>query len=122
MSFSKAQIAAVVAVLGIISACRPSEHAPEEKHAASRAPADSAAATEQFFEAAGRIDTITPNRKHVVVAHGDIPGFMDAMTMPFRLADTSVVSGLQNGDSVSFTVRVAGPVIEITEITPMPPR
>ncbi len=121
MMRSEFWIIAILAVFCTVSACQSPEHAPDATDGPPRAPADSVSAPEQVFEATGRIDTIVPNRKHVVLAHGDIPGFMDAMTMPFRVADTSVVTGLQKGDSVSFTVRVAGPLIEITHMEPVEP-
>ena len=36
----------------------------------------------------------------IVVAHEEIPGFMDAMTMPLTLADPSVLPSMQPGDQI----------------------
>jgi protein SCO1/2 len=83
----------------------------------SQASDDSSAVTLQEFRGAGLVKSVTSNRKHVVVDHEDIPGFMSAMTMPFAVKDTSIATGVQAGDSISFTVEVEGPRITLTEIT-----
>jgi protein SCO1/2 len=65
--------------------------------------ADADAGT-RTFEVTGVV-TAPPAGGQVVVAHGDIPGYMPAMTMPFRLA--SGAPALGPGDRVRFTLRVA---------------
>jgi protein SCO1 len=42
----------------------------------------------------------------VVLDHEAIPGFMDAMTMPYQLKDTSIVSELHPGDVITADVLV----------------
>ncbi len=42
----------------------------------------------------------------ITVKHGDIPGFMSAMTMPYRVKDPSVIRELQPGDKVAAEVVV----------------
>src|ERR1700728_4533156 len=43
----------------------------------------------------------------VVVDHEAIPGFMDAMTMPYQLKDPTVTSELHPGDTITADVLVA---------------
>ena len=43
----------------------------------------------------------------VTVKHGDIPGFMPAMTMPYRVKDPAVVQRLQPGDKIAAEVIVS---------------
>jgi len=43
----------------------------------------------------------------ITVKHGDIPGFMPAMTMPFKVKNPSVVQELQRGDKIAAEVVVA---------------
>ncbi|MBT8401594.1 MAG: copper-binding protein [Rhodothermia bacterium] len=69
-----------------------------------------------LYDADGLIKSITPNRKHMVVAHGDIPGFMDAMTMPFAVADTALLAGVSSGDSIRFEIAVDGPKIRVRSL------
>src|SRR5208337_2946772 len=44
----------------------------------------------------------------ITVNHGDIPGFMAAMTMPYRVKDPAVIRELQPGDKIAAEVVVGG--------------
>lgn len=72
----------------------------------------------QTYHAAGVVQSITPSKSHVVIAHETIPGFMDAMTMPFAVGDTSILAGIQPGDSVRFTLDVASTGVLVRTIDP----
>jgi Cu/Ag efflux protein CusF len=39
-----------------------------------------------------------------VIDHGDIPGYMHAMTMGFRVVSPALLTGLKAGDRVRFTI------------------
>jgi len=41
-----------------------------------------------------------------IVAHEAIPGYMDAMAMPFKVKDPKELAGLRAGDSISFLLKV----------------
>ena len=43
----------------------------------------------------------------VTLNHEAIPGFMDAMTMPYKLKDPSIVSELHPGDVITADVLVS---------------
>jgi protein SCO1/2 len=40
----------------------------------------------------------------ITVNHGDIPGFMGAMTMPYRVKDPAVIQAVQPGDKIAAEV------------------
>jgi protein SCO1 len=42
----------------------------------------------------------------VIVAHDEIPGYMDAMTMPFNVKDSNAIAALKPGDNISFRLVV----------------
>lgn len=42
----------------------------------------------------------------IVVNHGDIPGFMSAMAMPYRVKDPAVLREVEPGDRITATVAV----------------
>lgn len=46
---------------------------------------------------------VIPDRR-VIVAHEDIPGFMDAMTMSFEVNKPSLLHKLKPGDHIRFTL------------------
>ena len=52
----------------------------------------------------------------LVVTHGDIPGYMPAMTMGFRVATPAILELVKPGDAVRFTLRGTPPNLAITAI------
>lgn len=55
----------------------------------------------------GKIVTTDAASGIVVVDHEAIPGFMDAMTMPYQLKDPSIISDLHPGDVITADVMVS---------------
>jgi protein SCO1/2 len=60
----------------------------------------------QIYQVKGVIKELYPDRKKVKIAHEDIPGYMEAMTMMLDVRDARELAGLQGGDSVSFRMLV----------------
>lgn len=60
---------------------------------------------------AGRVVAVDLPSKQIVIAHGDIPDFMKAMTMSFVVKDTSILVGIGEGDSVRGVVMVRKPEV-----------
>ena len=58
----------------------------------------------QHFHVQGKV--IAVQGATVTLAHAAVPGFMDAMTMPYRLKDPSVASELHPGDRMTATILV----------------
>jgi protein SCO1/2 len=54
----------------------------------------------------GVIKTVEPNNNVVRIQHEEIPNFMPAMTMPFRVKDAKELEGLQQGETVWFRLWV----------------
>src|SRR5689334_19891286 len=65
---------------------------PEQKHRATT------------YQGRGRALEIDRDHHRVRIAHQDIPGFMQAMTMSFAVADNQLLEGLRPGDEVEFTI------------------
>lgn len=55
----------------------------------------------------GQVVSKSVTTNEVTVNHADIPGFMPAMTMPYRVKDPAVVQELQPGDKIAAEVIVA---------------
>ena len=60
----------------------------------------------QTVVADGKVIATVPNASQIVVEHGEIKGFMDAMTMGYRVEPPSLLEGLKFGDKVRFTIDV----------------
>lgn len=107
-------IAAAIVLTGTVVAagCRPQadqQAADQQAAAASQAErATSAHEVSQTYQTTGVIRSITPRRNFATIRHADISGFMEAMTMLFAVADSSLLAGIQPGDSVAFTFTLKG--------------
>jgi protein SCO1/2 len=58
------------------------------------------------YELQGQIVAIDRQHQEVTIKHGDIKGFMPAMTMPFPVKDPSLLEGKTPGDLVTATLVV----------------
>jgi Cu/Ag efflux protein CusF len=45
-----------------------------------------------------------PESGEIVLDHKEIKGFMDAMTMGYKVGSSSVLKGVKPGDTVQFTL------------------
>jgi protein SCO1/2 len=59
---------------------------------------------EKTFPVRGKI--ISTDATHVTLDHEAVPGFMEAMTMPYKLKDPSIVSELHPGDRITAKIVV----------------
>lgn len=74
---------------------------------AAEQPGQQSAQTEQkTVVAEGKVVATVPNASQIVVEHGEIKGFMEAMTMGYRVDPPSLLEGLKFGDKVRFTIDV----------------
>jgi len=62
------------------------------------------AATIEHFHLNGKVLATSPSTGAITIQHGDIPGFMPAMTMPYKLKDPSEAARLKPGDEISADV------------------
>ena len=58
------------------------------------------------FELNGKVVSVDAGNRRVTVAHGEIPGFMPAMTMPFKVKEDWALSVLAPGQTVRATLVV----------------
>jgi Cu/Ag efflux protein CusF len=56
------------------------------------------------ISAEGRVVALVPGSNEIVLAHADIKGFMDAMTMGYKVASASMLKAVKPGDNVQFTI------------------
>jgi len=63
----------------------------------------------------GVVRSLVPDTGRVMIKHRAIPGFMDAMTMPFQLSDPTVLESINPGDEVEGTLRVVKQDGAVTE-------
>jgi Cu/Ag efflux protein CusF len=76
-----------------------------------RAGMPAAAGPQQTVEGEGKVVATVPSASQIVVEHGEIKGFMDAMTMGYRAEPSSLLEGLKLGDRIRFTIDVPNKAI-----------
>jgi protein SCO1/2 len=78
-------------------------------HSAPRPDAPSAATDSHFkvYKLRGKVVSINVAKSEVTVDHEAIPGFMEAMTMPYKVKDPNVVNELHSGDVITADVLVS---------------
>jgi Cu/Ag efflux protein CusF len=52
----------------------------------------------------GEVVATTPASGQIVVDHGEIKGFMEAMTMGYRIEPPSLLATVKPGDKIRFTI------------------
>jgi Cu/Ag efflux protein CusF len=95
LAYSRADIPSVQPVAPVTAA-------PHEGHGSR--PAEAGSSPTVVGE--GEVIATVPNASQIVVEHGEIKGFMDAMTMGYRVDPASLLAGLKQGDKVRFTIDV----------------
>lgn len=79
----------------------------------------------RYFCGIGRVVSIDEDKSGVTISHHAIEGYMPAMTMHFKTADTEVLGDVAAGDTVRFTLKDTSELtrlIYIEKIAPEPGR
>lgn len=58
----------------------------------------------KFVTGEGKVIAVVAETQEIVVEHGEISGFMDAMTMGFKTNPTSLLKTVRAGDKIRFTI------------------
>lgn len=75
----------------LLPACRPRGTGPEQRYAIK-----------------GTVVSVDKRGSTVTISHEEIPGYMEAMAMPFKLKDERFLSDMAEGDRVQATLVVTG--------------
>jgi Cu/Ag efflux protein CusF len=78
--------------------------------------AAAASGIERRWTVEGVVRAIFPELGVIVLTHGDIPGYMPAMTMGFRVASPKIQEAVSVGDEVRFTLQGVLPDVAVTTI------
>jgi len=84
-------MAIVIVIPTFVSACRQRPIEPEQR-----------------YPIKGTVVSVDKHGATVTISHEEIPGYMEAMAMPFKLKDERLLSDMAEGDRVQATLVVAG--------------
>lgn len=77
-------------------------------HKQQATPSDSAAESSyKIYKLRGKVVSTNPATGEVTINHEAIPGFMEAMTMPYKLKDPNILSELHPGDVLTADLLVS---------------
>ncbi len=72
--------------------------------------------TAEGYAGHGIVEDLDADARKVTLDHGDIPGFMKAMSMAYDLAPGVELEGIDPGATVDFRVKKDGGAYIVTEI------
>jgi len=72
----------------------------------------------KFVTGEGTVTAVRPEKQQIVLDHGEIKGFMEAMTMGYKTNPASLLNSVKPGDKVRFTIDTDARAI--TKIDKMP--
>lgn len=67
----------------------------------------------------GVLEEVNRDGHQLVIAHEEIPGFMDAMTMPFRVKDPATLTNAAIGEKITFQLHVTETESWVDRIEPL---
>jgi protein SCO1 len=70
----------------------------------------------RLYHLEGTVLAIDRERSQLVVQHGDIPGFMAAMTMPYAVVHPEDLMKLETGDRIGANIVVQGTDVHLDHI------
>jgi protein SCO1 len=91
-------LASTLLAVAVVAGCHSS---PKPESQGSPAPSF------KVYKLRGKVVSTNPATGEVTVDHEAIPGFMDAMTMPYKLKDPGILSELHPGDTITADVLVS---------------
>jgi Cu/Ag efflux protein CusF len=72
------------------------------------------------YRGEGQVQRVDAAQGRVTIRHQEIPGFMGAMTMTFRVKDGKLLDGVRAGDEVQFTLEETPQSVTISSIGKKP--
>src|SRR5581483_10183556 len=72
------------------------------------------------YELKGKVVSIDSSGKQMVVDHQAIPGFMDAMAMPYAVKDPASLAAVKAGDQITASVLVSNEGVVLDQIKVAP--
>src|SRR5690349_4870911 len=71
---------------------------------------------ERTYTLQGQVLSIAPDRQEATIKHEEVKGLMPAMTMPYKVKDARLLSGVAPGDLVDARLVVASNEAYLSEV------
>ncbi|MBI2816931.1 MAG: copper-binding protein [Acidobacteria bacterium] len=105
-------------LFGVAVACISLAACSPQKQAETSAPPAESQQQEETkrYELNGKVVSIDSSGKQVTVDHEAIPGFMEAMAMPYTVKDLGSLANLKTGDQITAQVVVSKDGVVLDDI------
>lgn len=103
----RALLFAVLAMMTIIFGPSPT---------AARAQTNPPATQPKVYKLKGVVKSVDEKNRRLTVEHGDIPGFMAAMTMPYKVGKAEDLKKVNSGDKIQADVVVGDGFVDLENI------
>ena len=100
----EAPTAAVVPMSTTLAYSSSDLPSPQAASAVAQNRSSASQAGETMVVGEGKVIATVPDSQQIVIDHKKIEGFMDAMTMGYRVDPPSLLEALNAGDSIRFTI------------------
>jgi protein SCO1 len=74
----------------------------------------------KHYPVSGEVISVDVPTQMIMLKHGDIPGFMPAMTMDYKVSDGQQIAGLKPGDTISADLVVTENIGHLEKIAVQP--
>jgi protein SCO1 len=91
----------------MVAGCHSNRQATTEAPSGSSSSPGGGGTGYKVYKLRGKVVNTNPGTGEVTLDHGPIPGFMEAMTMPYKLKDPAILSELHPGDVITADVLVS---------------
>jgi protein SCO1 len=72
--------------------------------------------TAKHYDVSGEVISVDVPTQRIMLKHGDIPGFMPAMTMDYKVADAKQMAELKPGDVISADLVVSENIGQLEKV------
>ena len=83
---------------------------------AERPPQHNRGVDKKSYQGIGIVESFDSHKGIVQIKHEEIKGYMEAMSMSFRVREKSLLSSINNGDQVEFTLEDTAGIVVLTEL------
>ena len=93
-----------ITMLFIVGCGKADDRQAQKDSTSTSAQASGETAKSSSGNGVGVVTHIPDDKKMVYLSHNDIPGIMEAMTMPYQVSSPDLLKEIKEGDSVDFTL------------------
>src|ERR1700756_5526557 len=73
-------------------------------------------AAPKTYSVHGKVLEVDAKKQEILLQHEAVPGFMEAMTMPYKVADPAAINELHANDQIAATIVVTNAGVDLHDV------